>query len=39
MIAVLKLGRVHGSKKLRQAIESATEMGCFLFIWLPCNIC
>lgn len=29
MIAVLKLGRVHGSDKLRQAIESAIEMGCF----------
>jgi hypothetical protein len=29
MIAVLKLGRVHGSDKLRQAIELAIEMGCF----------
>jgi hypothetical protein len=29
MIAVLKLGRVHGSEKLRQAIESAIERGCF----------
>jgi len=28
MIGVLKLGRVHGAAKLRQAIESATEMGC-----------
>jgi hypothetical protein len=28
MIAVLKLGRVHGATKLRQAIESATGMGC-----------
>jgi hypothetical protein len=24
----LKLGRVHGAMKLRQAIESATDMGC-----------
>jgi transposase len=28
MIAVLKLGRVHGATELRKAIESATEMGC-----------
>lgn len=28
MVGVLKLGRVHGAVKLRQAIESATEMGC-----------
>jgi hypothetical protein len=28
MIAVLKLDRVHGSSKLRQAIESAMDLGC-----------
>lgn len=28
MIAVIKLNGVHGSVKLRQAIESAMELGC-----------
>ncbi len=28
MIAILKLDRLHGSLKLRQAIESAMELGC-----------
>lgn len=28
MIAILKLDRVHGSLKLRQAIESAMDLGC-----------
>jgi hypothetical protein len=28
MIAILKLDRLHGSLKLRQAIESAMDLGC-----------
>ena len=28
MIAILKLDRLHGSLKLRQAIESAMNLGC-----------